>query len=306
MSHVEGSVTKLMTRSNAPVLERLGRWPVPVTWFVIGAYGLCLHVLDIFFPTVGVGPIFIPAIALATWRLGARWGIFVAAVAIALNAATMARTGDGGLSGIFLVRGLIRVGVFLSVIGIVALTRGAYQREREACRKDALTGAANRIEFEERLERWLSLAKTRRTAMLLGVIDLDDFKAINDRHGHAGGDAVLRGFVRGALDHFRGGDCFARTGGDEFTLLAEMPTLVSMRTEGRKIHERLAAIGAGLPNPVAFSMGMMMVSPNSDVDRETILHAADALMYRVKRSGKASMLIEAFNGEAAEPANDPL
>ena len=85
----------------------------------------------------------------------------------------------------------------------------------EAATLDALTGAVNRAIFDDRLAQALARRRRNRTDVLVAVIDLDEFKAINDKHGHVYGDAALRWVVRQLRGRLRSEDTIGRLDGDE-------------------------------------------------------------------------------------------
>ena len=148
---------------------------------------------------------------------------------------------------------------------------------------DALTGVANRAMFETTLERTL----TRREHETVGVlfVDLDGFKAVNDEHGHASGDDVLRTVAGRIKNALRPADLVARYGGDEFAVLlddVEAPFAA-------EVGERLVAAftepidhGNGRAH-VGVSVGVAMSWPDDDV--ESIVRRADQAMYRAKAAG---------------------
>jgi len=163
----------------------------------------------------------------------------------------------------------------------------AYDRQAELIRThellaatDPLTGCPNRRAYLERLTLAIEAAGTARQFAVC-LIDLDGFKAVNDRDGHAAGDAALVA-VTGALTAvLREEDTVARLGGDEFAVLAE----VSATVHADELAERLrtAVAVAGRNCGVTASVGVALVEPGDDVNH--LLHRADAAMYRAKTSG---------------------
>jgi diguanylate cyclase (GGDEF)-like protein/PAS domain S-box-containing protein len=159
---------------------------------------------------------------------------------------------------------------------------------------DPLTGLPNRTVFLDRLEQ--ALARARRTHRPLAVIflDLDDFKTINDTHGHGTGDLLLVGLTPRLRAAVRPGDTIARFGGDEFVVLCEE---VGDEAAAGRLTERItAAAGArltigGRELGVSVSAGLVLVSGPGDATAADVLRDADAAMYRAKRAGKDKVVV---------------
>ncbi len=155
---------------------------------------------------------------------------------------------------------------------------------------DALTQLANRRAVMARLTE--SLARTRRTSSSLAVmfLDLDDFKGVNDHHGHLVGDAVLRTVSQRLLLAVRKGDHVGRLGGDEFLIVAEP---VSGFREALRLAERLLdavqlpiAHGDGLL-AISGSVGIALVDDSTNLNAEEVLRDADLAVYQAKSRGRA-------------------
>lgn len=154
---------------------------------------------------------------------------------------------------------------------------------------DALTGALSRRNFME--VGALVLARARHDAVPMSVLmlDVDDFKQVNDRYGHNTGDDVLKMFARICMQTLRPTDMLARWGGEEFAAL--LPSTAP--ADAIQISERLCnaiasgsvAAGTGPPIRVTVSIGLA-TSTNSSAGLEELLARADAAMYDAKRSGK--------------------
>jgi diguanylate cyclase (GGDEF)-like protein len=158
----------------------------------------------------------------------------------------------------------------------VALLR----RHEALAATDPLTGCPNRRAFLDRLATGIAAAGRGRRSVVC-LVDLDGFKAVNDRAGHAAGDAVLRAVTAALTGAVRATDTVARLGGDEFAVLAE----VSAQFPAEVLAERLrsAVAAAGAPAGVTASVGVARVRPDDDADQ--LLHRADAAMYRAKTGG---------------------
>lgn len=170
----------------------------------------------------------------------------------------------------------------LALHAVVAIEREVLvERLAGEARTDALTGLANRRAWEEAAPRELGRAARHGLAATLALIDLDDFKQLNDRHGHAAGDALLRDVAdrwRGAL---RDADLLARFGGDEFALLLVPSAAESAETIVRRMLEQL-------PRGVTGSAGI--VAAAGDADGPRLLRRADEALYAAKAAGKGRIV----------------
>ncbi|MGO9821366.1 MAG: putative bifunctional diguanylate cyclase/phosphodiesterase [Solirubrobacteraceae bacterium] len=158
---------------------------------------------------------------------------------------------------------------------------------------DPLTGLPNRVLVEEQLD--LALARARRgdAAVALLFIDLDDFKTVNDRLGHAAGDQLLTAVATRLRGVLRDTDVLARQGGDEFlVVIADLEDEPAHAAEavGAKLHEALSEpfAVAGAELRITASIGVS-VYPDHAADTEALLRHADAAMYRAKGAGGGQM-----------------
>ena len=169
-------------------------------------------------------------------------------------------------------------------IGDVTATKQLEARLREEASHDALTGACNRRELQARAGRELDAVERSGRALTLLMLDLDDFKAVNDALGHDAGDDVLRRVVRALRAAARPGDEVFRTGGEEFVLLCPG----ARREEGLAVAEALrAAVAAshapGEP-PITASVGVAEARAGDSLS--DLLKRADEQVYAAKHAGK--------------------
>ncbi|BFI95536.1 MAG: hypothetical protein RSP_10460 [Rhodanobacter sp.] len=158
---------------------------------------------------------------------------------------------------------------------------------------DGLTTTYNRQHFMDEAARVLRLLEKRQGTACLAIIDLDHFKRVNDSHGHAMGDEVLRRTVNASREHLRPIDLFGRLGGEEFGIL-----LVDCSHEqGMAIAERIrAAIEAtvveceGVVINVSTSIGLAFTAA-SGYDLRQLCTDADAALYRAKRGGRNCVMV---------------
>ena len=153
---------------------------------------------------------------------------------------------------------------------------------------DPLTGLPNRALLADRFSQMIVQAKRRDSPLAVLFIDLDEFKAVNDTLGHAGGDALLRQVAVRLQSAVRTGDTVARISGDEFAIvLGDLVRPEDAALVAQKVIEQLAEPVEiqGSEVFVTASVGIAAF-PTDGVDAETLIGAADAAMYRAKRSGR--------------------
>jgi diguanylate cyclase (GGDEF)-like protein len=156
---------------------------------------------------------------------------------------------------------------------------------------DGLTGLPNRTLFFDRLRQALSRVGRTQTCLAVLFVDLDDFKTVNDTHGHAAGDALLVESGRRLQGVLRGGDTAARLGGDEFIVLCED---IAGREEARRISSRVLA-----ELPTGASIGVALSAGGDVEDPDELVRQADAAMYAVKRRGGGGFELATPDGRAA-------
>lgn len=183
------------------------------------------------------------------------------------------------------------LGVALSVAATsLYLATLVYRLERQAA-TDPLTGLSNRIRLEQAIARTLALRGPEAGQAALLLIDLDGFKEVNDAHGHAIGDELLRRFATALVARMRRGDTLARLGGDEFVVLAQqIPDKAGALTIATSIHATLRDLCAIGEHPVAVSgsIGVCMLAQvvsEAPLTARTLMRAADSAMYRAKSHG---------------------
>jgi diguanylate cyclase len=172
-----------------------------------------------------------------------------------------------------------------------ALAEAAQQREQalaatERAERDPLTGLGNRHLLERCFAELLPEAERQRRPFAVVLLDLDHFKRVNDRHGHAGGDIVLTAIGALLRESTRPGDVLARLGGEEFVLLLPGMAPASAADLCQRLRERIACqTWPGLPEAerITASIGLAHAAP---YDARDLLRRADAALYEAKRSGR--------------------
>jgi diguanylate cyclase (GGDEF)-like protein len=159
---------------------------------------------------------------------------------------------------------------------------------RREATTDPLTGLANRRRFLEQLQIEAKRRSRSGRAVSLVMADLDDFKLVNDRHGHQSGDEVLRAFANVLRETLRDIDVPARLGGEEFAVLLPESDAEGAATVARRLRERVATLTIaapdGTPLTITASFGVASCPPLERV--EDLPGAADEALYAAKREGK--------------------
>ena len=180
-------------------------------------------------------------------------------------------------------------------------------RLEHQARTDSLTGLFNHSVFYERLLQ--SLQESSRTHLPLAVLmlDIDDFKHVNDVHGHQAGDAVLRAVVQALVGEFRAFDRVARYGGDEFVVILPNADLRSAAAAGARALERLLAVpilnglarsgdvGTAGAAATGISASIGVAEWHAPMTTDELIEACDVALLRSKREGKGRVT------RAAEP-----
>jgi diguanylate cyclase (GGDEF)-like protein len=161
----------------------------------------------------------------------------------------------------------------------------------EQASRDALTGVYNRHQLHPRLEQEFEIANRHDWPLSLAFIDLDDFKRVNDAHGHLVGDEVLRNFAHTLQRMVRSSDVIARYGGEEFlVILPNTPIAAAQAVLQRVLAETSRspmAQSAGGPLHITFSAGLATQGDGLNFENvESLLKAADEVLYRSKHRGR--------------------
>lgn len=174
---------------------------------------------------------------------------------------------------------------------------------RHAAQTDGLTRVLNRRAIEARLRALCHPGRPQQDLALL-FIDLDHFKSINDRYGHAAGDACLQGIVEPVNQELRSSDSFGRWGGEEFVVLLPGASQASACQVAERIRARLAALRIPVTGHVlslTASIGVAALGPTV-LDASALVNAADAAVYLAKQRGRNRV----ESAQAASPSTHPL
>jgi len=217
------------------------------------------------------------ALALPLQRGGQRWAVLVLAL---FNAADL----DDALHALLTrVAGLIERA--LGEIDLKSQLEAEQAQQRHLARHDALTGLPNRLALEQHLPLAMARARRNKTLLAIGVMDLDDFKPVNDTHGHAAGDVLLQQLAQRLKAAVREADLVARLGGDEFVLVLEgLARTADLPVVLDRVHSAVDTpfdLGNGVQATVGMSLGVTLY-PHDDAEPEVLLRHADAALYASK------------------------
>jgi diguanylate cyclase (GGDEF)-like protein len=200
------------------------------------------------------------------------------------------RPWDCGACGYATCRGFAEA----AVLGRTTLKSCPPYLEREArvaraqAAEDGLTGLATLRVLRERLANEVARSKRSGEEFAVLFVDVDNFKQVNDRHGHEAGNLVLRGTARELLSVVRSTDFAARYGGDEFVVVLVRTGLDGARSVAEKVRSRVAVLGRELGYPaklITVSIGVAAYTPRANGE-EDVLVAADRALYHAKTTGR--------------------
>lgn len=189
----------------------------------------------------------------------------------------------------------VRLGVFLIVSHLSRRLRAVLARQASLAQQDGLPGILNSRTFLQRCHVLFQLAARHRHPMALGYADLDGFKGVNDRLGHAAGDEILKAVATAMARRLRVSDLVARLGGDEFAILLPETDLAGARHFFTEMHDILNGLVSSWSWPVGFSIGVVVFT-SVPPDPEQAISCADAVMYEVKQKGKNHVKFEEYAG----------
>ena len=261
--------------------------PTVILVFVMVAAAI-FQAVDILIPRIGMGPLYLILVGLVAWRLGPRVSIVATIVAIALSMPSAVHSGGPASPAIMTIRVAIRCGVLAFVFMTMKALRRAYDRERAAARLDGMTGLLNKASFGVEMDRILSAGSK---PLVVGSIDLDHFKQVNDDHGHAAGDRAIRAVATAATSIVGKDGHVGRIGGDEFAFVRRVDSVENGRDLAQAIHHAVSQALVAIDLPTTVSMGVVVRHVGDNRDRNALLLRSDGLLYAAKRAGKASVVI---------------
>ncbi len=235
--------------------------------------------------TARFGILYTIPVLLVTWTEGLVWGIVFAVTTTVFREAVawiQMPVDTPMLWRVF--NGLAYLAVLgIAMAGLQTLRRSQAQLARLVT-QDALTNVLNARAFVDRLGQELDRNRRYPRALALMYMDLDNFKVINDTHGHQTGDAVLRLVADAMRSSVRQADVVGRLGGDEFAVLMPETDAQLADAAARRLIAGLRNVFKGTPNVTA-SIGVVACTA-TDASSDDLLRRADQAMYDAKKSGK--------------------
>jgi len=177
---------------------------------------------------------------------------------------------------------------FIGVNGLCFLTMAGHElilRSQDESEKDLLSGALNRRGIESRLGSELKRSSRSLQRLSVALVDIDNFKAINDRYGHAAGDSAVREVSLALSNTLRDGDHLGRFGGDEFLVILPMTAANQAAIAAERLRRAVGNLHAlGGDKRLTLSIGITEASP--DDDAITLIARADEALYEAKSGGR--------------------
>lgn len=286
------------------------------SWFNVGIIGLAIMYLIITGGVGETGPLWsYPLLPFVIFIQGYRLGFFSALGLLAVIAFVLFGPLEFGVmpdyAEVFRLRFFASlIGVFLVSLAMEYLRQAAFEQLRtqgalleEASRTDYLTGLTNRRHALEKLDVENNRHLRSKRPYCVMLIDIDDFKVINDQRGHAAGDCVLKQISRIFVEHVRQHDMVSRWGGEEFLILLPENTL----EEGRQVAEKLRKqveehIFTCDSDPLRVTISIGVEASKAGHPPLYFINLADKKLYRAKAAGKNRVV---SSTAAAEPEQNP-
>jgi len=194
---------------------------------------------------------------------------------------------------------VLEQGKLVEMVSIRELTR-AYELLQVEANTDPLTELSNRRPFLRTLENEFARARRFKHPLVVGMIDIDHFKNVNDTYGHDAGDKVLRSVSGMLISEFRTIDHLGRLGGEEFAIIFPETDLAGAHTASERLRANIQSavvLANGQQISVTVSIGLAQVS-SATLDGSAVLKRADELLYVAKRGGRNRVVIESEHHEA--------
>lgn len=284
---------KLLVAKIFHQLSGLPIWQLGGGSFVLlGIIGITDYLITI---DLGLSIFYLLPIAALTWYLHPRLGYFSSVISTLLWCiAEIERESTTNLFFVFW-NALVRLAFFTLVVALLAELKMAYQQEQRLARTDGLTTLLNRRAFTEILEQEIERSNRHALAFTLVYLDIDNFKQVNDKFGHAAGDRLLKEIAIVLVQQVRATDHQCRLGGDEFAILMPQTNQAQANPVLKRLFDELLLLKS-TDSPIGFSVGAVSFVDPLPNSADQALGAADKLMYAVKASGKNQVVQARYEG----------
>ena len=236
-------------------------------------------------PDIRLGILYVVPVVLVTWTDGLALGLGFAALTIVLREVVAWQQLPQGTPTLWRV---VNAASYVVVVGVAMAglqrLRHIQQQLSQLATNDPLTGLVNARAFAARLTQELERNRRYPRPLALMYLDLDDFKVINDSHGHQTGDAVLRLVADAMRSSVRQADIVGRLGGDEFAVLMPETDAPLADAAAKRLAAGLRTVFKGTPTVTASIGVVSCVAAEANTDE--LLRRADQAMYEAKRAGK--------------------
>ncbi len=236
-------------------------------------------------PEIRLGILYVVPVLLVTWSDGLGWGLGFAALTIVLREVVSLEQLPRDMPVLWR---FVNAFSYVVVLGVAMAglqrLRSIQEQLSRLATHDPLTGLVNGRTFSARLTQELERNRRYPRPLALLYLDLDDFKVINDSHGHQTGDAVLRMVAEAMRSSVRQADIVGRLGGDEFGVLMPETDAALADQAAKRLAAGLRNVFKGTPTVTA-SIGVVSCVA-ADASTDELLRRADQAMYDAKRQGK--------------------
>jgi diguanylate cyclase (GGDEF)-like protein len=254
---------------------------IPVGLLLLGLVSAADYITHINY-VLEFSPFYLVPVSFFSWFIGRQAGLVIAVASATVG--TLVRF-QRAAHTIAYWDALVLLVLYVTSALMISQLKKLYQRERELSRIDPLTEIANRRAFFESAAALWGFTQREKMPFSIAYLDVDEFKQLNDRYGHAAGDRLLAVTAASIRQALRGMDVVARMGGDEFALLlpaAEKETAAQIVDRVRRLLDEAVRQHGWA---VTFSVGLVTFFPPLRPLSEMI-QAADTALYRAKTSGK--------------------
>jgi diguanylate cyclase (GGDEF)-like protein len=260
----------------------------PAIFILCFIYALVMHWFDLRMvgPEMTFTLLYLIPISIAAWFSGVNYGIIVGFLCSLLWLHVyIVDSRIISLDHIIVTNIVVKLSIFISYAIIVGRLKEVLDREKAIARIDNLTGLANSKAFIDALSGEIDRSMRYQRVISLIYMDVDNFKTVNDSHGHNVGDKALKETAKVLKYVFRASDTAARMGGDEFAVLLPETDNVSAMIAAEKLRGEFQKMAEKNQWPISLSIGVATFT-NPPRDGDQIIKLADDLMYAAKRNGK--------------------